>query len=188
MQKSKTIYALLGWLMSGPKSGYDLKKLTEQYIGEFWYGSFGQIYPLLHEMHRGGLVSLAEEVGKGPKRRKVYAVTEAGTREFRRWARHEPEPEFVRSELLLRIFFGRYLPLDILRDQIEQLRDEQRVRLERFQELDAQLDRESQFTPYMPYVRITLNRGLIVARGFVEWAEQALWILEETERSRESER
>ena len=49
-RENRTRFAILGMLMSGPKSGYDLKQDFEQRISPFWSESLGQIYPALHRM------------------------------------------------------------------------------------------------------------------------------------------
>ena len=50
-------YALLALLGDGEAHGYQLLKLFNQRIGPFWHPNIGQIYQLLHELERRGLVT-----------------------------------------------------------------------------------------------------------------------------------
>ncbi|SON64502.1 transcriptional regulator of PadC (fragment) [Latilactobacillus sakei] len=46
-QKNILQYLLLGLLNQAPKTGYDLKRVFENEIGEFWQAKHSQIYPEL---------------------------------------------------------------------------------------------------------------------------------------------
>lgn len=174
MKNSKTTYALLGWLSTGPMSGYDLKRLTDRYIGQFWAGSFGQIYPLLHDMLDVGWVTMHEErTGSNPAK-KVYTITETGRREFVAWFSTPVEPDVARSELLLRIFFGSFAPPENLIECLEGLLKDSRAKLALYESMREEFPKQYAHLPNLPYIMITLDRGFVVHQGFVEWAERAL--------------
>ena len=108
---SKTRWALLGQLSAEPASGYQLKKKIEESTAHFWSESYGQIYPELARMEEAGLLSSAEEVGEGqgPGVRRVYAITEQGMDELKRWLCEPPTEDVLRDEFLLKMFFGAHL-------------------------------------------------------------------------------
>lgn len=174
MKNSKTIFALLGWLSTKPHSGYELKNLTERYVGEFWYGSFGQIYPLLRQMLEEGLVTMREERDTGHPPRKVYTITGAGRAAFERWMQEPPEEDLFRSELLLKLFFGHLAKPGALVEQVRAALDSARAKLTYYERLHAMLSEQYAGTPDLPFMLITLDRGMIVNRGYVEWAERTL--------------
>ncbi|MBU1919792.1 PadR family transcriptional regulator [bacterium] len=174
MKQSKTIFALLGWLSAESLSGYDLKKRTEQYVGQFWYGSFGQIYPLLHEMLEEGLVTVHEEQHGTRPPRKVYTITESGRQLLGEWMKAEPEEDLFRSELLLRLFFGHLASKETLRSHLEKTLRIARGKLAHFEEIRKTVETAYKNSPHLPYMLITLDRGEIVNKGFVEWAERSL--------------
>ena len=119
MQGTTTVEALLGMLTLEPMSGYDLKQLIEQSIGNFWRESFGQIYPTLKRLEEQGLIKSAEE---GKAGRVVYAITEAGRAHLRAWLDDAPRPRVPRNELLLKLFFGRMAPVESMRSHVVETR------------------------------------------------------------------
>lgn len=178
MKQSKTIFALLGWLSAESLSGYDLKKRTEQFVGQFWYGSFGQIYPLLHEMLEEGLVTVHEEqIGSRPPR-KVYTITESGRQMLEEWIEAEPEDDLFRSELLLKLFFGHLASREALQRHLEKTLRIARGKLAHYEQIRNTVETAYKDSPLLPYMLITLDRGDIVNKGFVEWAERSIERLE----------
>ena len=45
MEKRKTRYVILGLLLEGSLSGYDIKKIIDTRFSFFWSESYGQLYP-----------------------------------------------------------------------------------------------------------------------------------------------
>ncbi|MFH0883709.1 MAG: PadR family transcriptional regulator [bacterium] len=175
MKQSKTLYALLGWLQHESLSGYDLKKRCEEYLSDFWYGSFGQIYPLLHQMEHEGLVTMREEPSdEGRPPRKVYSITTAGIERFEQWMREDPEPDLFRSELMLRLFFGRNAPREMLVRQVEAVRRDAARTLAALDQFLNHTPQWAQNNPNAPYQRILLDRGFTVNQGFIEWCDRTL--------------
>jgi len=75
---------LLGLLQSGPKTGYQLHRITKAH-GELYTDlKKGNVYYLLDRMARSGELEVTAEAGApGPRReRLVYAITEYGRRRF----------------------------------------------------------------------------------------------------------
>ena len=56
MQLTPTARVILGVLGLGPRTGYDIKKLTDVSTRFFWSASYGQIYPELKRLEAAGLV------------------------------------------------------------------------------------------------------------------------------------
>src|SRR5436305_15098553 len=83
--RTTTVESLLGLLSMKPQSGYELKKLIEESIGNFWSESFGQIYPTLRRMVAAGLVEMMESQGVGRREKKVYRLTDAGSARQQEW-------------------------------------------------------------------------------------------------------
>jgi DNA-binding PadR family transcriptional regulator len=77
--------AILGLLMQGPLSGYDIRKIfTQTPLGTF-SDSPGAIYPALKRLEADGLVRGRVESSSGLRRRRIFRVTPAGTSTFKRW-------------------------------------------------------------------------------------------------------
>jgi len=179
VKKSKTIYALLGWLTTEPMSGYDLKKKTEQYIGHFWYGSFGQIYPLLHKMLEEELVEVHEETTEGRPSKKVYSITDKGRELLREWMSAPTEDDLFRSEILLKIFFGSLASPEVLYEHIKKVLVDSKAHMKEFEIMEREMMPLFENSPNHPFMKINLDRGKIIQKGYIEWAENSLKTLKE---------
>ena len=74
-RRNRTKAALLGFLSWGPMSGYDLRRVIDQSISNFWSESYGRIYPMLAELSKDGLVDCQKTVSDGGRPRNVYKLT-----------------------------------------------------------------------------------------------------------------
>ena len=99
---------LLGFLMSGPKTGYQIKRMMEMSTDFFFSTSFGSIYPAFASLEKQGLVQSRESVENG-KLKKRYTITPEGQDAFIRWLEEAPSISRIRDEALLKIFFHKNL-------------------------------------------------------------------------------
>jgi DNA-binding PadR family transcriptional regulator len=88
-------HTLLGLLAKEPRHGYDLKSAFENFLGGTWPLNIGQVYTTLSRLERDGLVESEVVPQELLPDRKVYAITEAGSEELRRWLA-EPASETIR--------------------------------------------------------------------------------------------
>ena len=102
---SATARVILGLLRFGPRTGYDVKRVTDFSTRFFWRASYGQIYPELRRLEQAGLVRVREEP-RGRRPRHVYGLTPKGERALSAWLLGEGDLYEVRDEGLLRLFFG----------------------------------------------------------------------------------
>ena len=105
-RENKTKYAVLGLLAYGPLSGYDIKQIYAQSLGNFWSESFGAIYPILKRLEEEGLTTREVQRQAGKPDRNVYTITETGREELHRWLAQPAEPVRERVEVLLKLFHG----------------------------------------------------------------------------------
>lgn len=122
-----TAASLLGLLHRGPMTGWDLARLAETVIGDFWNVSQSQVYRELRTLEEAGLVEAAGALGSREK--KPYTITAKGRAAFTIWIRREPGPDVIRSPLLLMVFFARHLD-EVHRQRflaIQRLRHEQNL-------------------------------------------------------------
>ncbi len=102
-------HAILGILEFKPVHGYELKRVLEEGIANFWPVKLPAIYPSLHRLEEEGLVAHRTEATlEGRPDRKVYTLTEAGRTELARWRRLPPDglPQ-LKSPLLLKLLFAK---------------------------------------------------------------------------------
>ncbi|TCZ76602.1 PadR family transcriptional regulator [Paenibacillus albiflavus] len=96
---------ILGLLMEGELSGYDIKKTIDSTIGMFYKASYGSLYPALGRLTSKGLVSVTEL--ENSKNKKLYRILPSGKEMFLAWL---AEPlQISLNEHLLKIFFYDYL-------------------------------------------------------------------------------
>lgn len=101
---NKTRYAILGILLEGPSTGYEIKALMERSTVYFWRESDSTIYPMLKVLAKEGKVrSKAAFVGK--KKKEVFSITKTGRAEFKAWLKSPTGSETPRNEFLLKLFF-----------------------------------------------------------------------------------
>jgi DNA-binding PadR family transcriptional regulator len=113
-----TSYAVLSLLeLSGPATPYDLKQALERSIENFWPVPHTTFYAEPARLAAAGLLTERQE--DGGRRRKLYALTDAGRDALKEWA-NSPElaPPQLREEAVLKIFAGGD-PLPILRARSE---------------------------------------------------------------------
>jgi len=105
---SPTARVILGLLRSTPRTGYDVKRVTDFSTRFFWGASYGQIYPELRRLEAAGLVR-ARDAPRGGLRRRVYELTREGERVLDAWLVEPSELFEYRDEGLLKLFFGEHV-------------------------------------------------------------------------------
>lgn len=109
-------YAILGLLMEGGMSGYEIKKTMDTSIGLFYRASYGSLYPALKRLAERGLLAVEELADS--KNKKLYSLLPEGKSAFLAWL---GEPlQLSRSELLIKIFFYDYLDEETRRAQLDE--------------------------------------------------------------------
>lgn len=102
---NKTRYAILGALLDGPTTGYEIKSLMGRSTIYFWRESDSTIYPTLKILAKEGKV-LSQIVYAGKKKKEVFSITERGREEFKAWLESPTGSETHRNEFLLKLFFA----------------------------------------------------------------------------------
>lgn len=106
MRLTGTSFAVLTLLHHlGEATPYDLKQALERSIANFWPVPHTTFYAEPARLERGGYLTVRQELGG--RKRKLYALTDAGGQALRRWA---DSPEVAQSQLrdegTLKIFAG----------------------------------------------------------------------------------
>lgn len=166
-------YAILGLLNRASMTGYDLMKLFNLELVNFWYARHSQIYPELKKLTEEGLITF-ETVVQGEKmEKKLYSITEAGKKDFLEWLRKgdllEPTPKDI---FRLKAYFLEALTKeDILKQFYYQLDQ----RKEKLRKLEISMSEhpfaraiENVFSPeYGDY--IVLKGAIMRERTHIDW-------------------
>jgi len=100
-------YAILGFLKYRPHTGYEIKQTMDKSTGHFWHAKQSQIYTTLKKLEEGGLVASHPEPQESRPDRRVYTITESGSKELQEWL-SQPVTKLDDSKviLLLKLFFS----------------------------------------------------------------------------------
>lgn len=77
-------YVILGVLLGGPLSLYDVRKRFSAGISLFYSASLGSLQRALQQLVADGSVTVADAVGDA-RGKKLHSVTERGRERWRRW-------------------------------------------------------------------------------------------------------
>jgi len=105
-------YALLGLLSGASRHGYDLKQSYDRRFGAARPIRFSQVYRVLAQLERDGLVEVrGVEAGLGPERKR-YSITPDGVTDLDGWLvePEEPEPQLqavLFTKVVLALLAGR---------------------------------------------------------------------------------
>ncbi len=169
-------YAVLGLLQYRDMHGYRIKEHLENNFGHMWSVNFGQIYPILKDLEKKGLIRMLEvspASNQGPQR-KLYSITDKGREEFLKWLKEPADKSMLlRDPFLLKFaFFGFGGPEDALRIIDNQIAS-----------YEAQLERRTgnsiRWDNQGPYVKLLSNLGVTFNEMYLEWLKAARKQIEE---------
>lgn len=170
-------YALLGLLARKPRTGYELAQALRIPVGYFWTASHSQIYPELGRLEADSLVHGRVVPGPGPRDTKLYTISAAGRRALASWVVTPAELEQSRSEELLKTYSLWLADPAGAREMISGLRDRHRELLSRYEQIEAEIERDGPLDPATPrfFDYATLRRGLSFERHAIAWCD---WLLD----------
>ena len=156
---------ILGMIALGRQTGYDIKQFVDKSTRHFWAASYGQIYPELRRLEEEGLIRGQSEP-TGGRARTVYELTDAGKAALKDWLEPEPDAIFeVRDEGMLKLFFS---DMGTPEQRIRNIRAMREAHERTLVQLCLMQDR-AEHMPDGP--RLTLELGVGLHRGIVEWCE-----------------
>jgi DNA-binding PadR family transcriptional regulator len=183
MRESTTGFVILGVLATiGPSSGYDVRQFIEQSVSHFWNESFGQIYPELKRLRREGLVAPVSETPEPGRKRQRFRITPAGRRALREWLAAPAQPERVRVEFLVKLFFGHESGPAANRQHVEALAARHRERVGRLRQVGELVVTENPEDPQLVYWLLALRHGQVISEARVRWSREAARLLDAHER------
>ncbi len=175
-RENKTKYAVLGLLMYAPLSGYDIRRIYADSLGNFWSESYGAIYPILKRLEEGGLATREVERQAGRPDRNVYTITDLGREEMRLWLAQPADPVRERVEVLLKLFHGWEVGPAVMIEHVARFRAEHVALLERYAHYDQRMTRDDE--PPSPYWLMTVSCGQHSSRAYIEWCDETIAKLE----------
>lgn len=180
---NKTKYALLGILNHMSGSGYDIKKVCDVSIGHFWNENYGHIYPVLQKMEEERLITKEVKQTEGRPTKNIYSITEKGREELNEWLLLPIEKQPVRSELLLKIFLSKDIPVKNIIERIQEIKEGCEKKLQKYLEIDDLFNSGKIEGDKKDLVlsHITLQYGKQDEEGNIKWCEETIKALKEIE-------
>ena len=99
---------ILGFLMSGPKTGYRLKAISGKML-MFYSITLNKIYPVLRKLEASGYIVKEVVFQTGKPNKHLYSLTPAGKAYFLEKIQGPPAPIELNNPFLIRCFFFRFL-------------------------------------------------------------------------------
>jgi DNA-binding PadR family transcriptional regulator len=173
-------YAILGLLSYKSMTGYDLKKMFDESVNNFWAASLSQIYRELGVLEsKNYLTSVIQHQDDRPDKR-VYSITETGRISFKNWITNFPEKlsKEKRDEFTLRIFFGSNLSCEELIVQFQRFIDEKKRSMDEIAKINeiakkysVEMNLKSSEEIYWKFV---LKRARLTLEALIKWANECI--------------
>lgn len=162
---NKTRYAILGILLEGASTGYEIKSLMSRSTVYFWRESDSTIYPMLRVLAEEGK-ALSETVYIGKKKKEVFSITETGRKEFKAWFVSPTSEETPRNEFLLKLFFAKNKK-EMIRLFQERLEKVEKIYKE-YQQIEARLENINDSSQKTVRLK-ALRYGLFLLESEIQW-------------------
>lgn len=161
-------YIILGFLMYGEMSGYDLKQKMLESTSNFFDAGYGTIYPALKRMEARGSIS-SREVVDGGKYKKLYVITEPGKSDFINWLEQPVEFSKIKPDHLIKVFFFTFLPKEKAIEHLKAFIKEVESFLNVFAKYENQVKENYDIYQFSTYLF-----GLGAYEYIVKWANNLL--------------
>lgn len=184
---SKTDAAILGMLTIEPMTGYDMKHFPEQSLAHFWHESYGNLYPRLARLSKAGLIrGRRQQRTRGPDAI-VYSLTARGRRALASWLTQPADREQVRSEFMLKVFFGGQASIETVERHVEDEERRQQEAAASYEALRHMLGDDLAGRPEFPYWLMSLRRGELLTEARLRWCRECRDMLRDLRKTRREE-
>ena len=120
-------------------TGYELTQFFESAAKWVWTAPQSQIYPLLRQMEKNGLIAGEVQLRGEKLKRTSYSLTDEGLAELRRWiAEPQVEPP-TRDALLLQVLFSDLVEPEVCERVLRNHIAEQRAKIRLWREHEERL-------------------------------------------------
>lgn len=177
--ENRTRYTVLGMLAIENLSGYEIIKIIKSSTNHFWSESEGQIYPALAKCVKDGLATCKEySAEKTGRAKKIYSITEKGKKELNAWLKKETHPALIRNELLLKLFFGKNIPIEDNIHHIVHYKKQLESELILYKKIRAEIAIKNKKSPHLKYWLMTVDYGIEISQAELSWCKKSLKNLE----------
>ncbi|MFZ4300905.1 PadR family transcriptional regulator [Streptomyces cinereoruber] len=176
-------HAVLATLLEGEASGYDLAKIFDVSVANFWAATPQQLYRELDRLAEAGLITARVVEQERRPNKRMFRLTDAGRRELTVYTSAPPRPSAVRDELLVQVQACDEGDTAAVRAFVARRMETARTKLARYDRLrermlagrdeEAYLDETERIGPYL-----TLMRGRFFEEENLRWGARVLAVLD----------
>ncbi|GHA90756.1 PadR family transcriptional regulator [Streptomyces termitum] len=176
-------HAVLAALLEGEASGYDLAKIFDVSVANFWAATPQQLYRELDRLSEAGLITARMVEQERRPNKRMFSLTPEGRRDLDSFTSVAPRPTAVRDELMVQVQACDGGDTEAVRGFVARRMDASRDRLARYERLrewllggrdeEAYLREAERVGPYL-----TLMRGRSLEEENLRWGERVLAVLE----------
>ena len=183
MKMNPLHYVLLAGIDAVPSSGYDLTLWLANLGRHFWAAEHSSIYPALQQLQTAGLVTHRERLGKKGQTRKIYRLTTSGRQKLKKWVDEPSADAQVRDEQMVKVLCFDLLSRERMTEHLQRIREHHAAKLFYYED-SLQRHRENKPKKVRLGPLLTLHRGIIAARAYVQWCDEALLLVASAEHRR----
>ena len=172
-------HGILGLLSYGSKTGWDVVQLFKKTLNYFWNAQTSQIYRELATLEQHGWAKSTQDEGSS---KKVYAITDEGRQELKRWLSQSAFRLQVNKPLLMKVFFLAEVDKAAAREFLRTSRDECTQYLATLSPVKEQIaaDKEGGGGRSL-FWRMTEEYGRRNLEMTIEWLDECIKKLEESD-------
>ncbi|MEA5550953.1 PadR family transcriptional regulator [Anabaena cylindrica UHCC 0172] len=175
-------YAILSSLIEAPHSGYDLSKVFSESVGFFWHASQQQIYRELGKLETQDLIVSEIIPREGRLNKKIYSITELGKQHLVEWMRKPSEPDVIREDILVKIFSGSLVAINVLIEDVERRRRIHLDKLSKYREIEQKHFSQLETLTHPEKLKhIVLKAGIHCESEWIDWCNEALEMLKQSQ-------
>jgi DNA-binding PadR family transcriptional regulator len=175
-------HAVLAALLDGEAFGYQLAKIFDVSVSNFWHAVPQQLYAELTKLEADGLVAGREVIQQRRPNKRVFTLTDAGRAELADFIARSSKPSFIRDDLLVKVHAAEAGDIHALAEQREERAAQARGKIALFEQLLHQLRGERTEQAFLaegprigPY--LTCLRGRAFEQENLAWCTWAAQVL-----------
>ncbi|MER5309277.1 PadR family transcriptional regulator [Streptomyces sp. NPDC002773] len=176
-------HAVLAALLEGEASGYDLAKIFDVSVANFWAATPQQLYRELDRLAEAGLITARVVEQERRPNKRMFSLTEPGLRDLAAYTSTPPRPSAVRDELMVQVQACDEGDTAAVRGFVARRMEAARAKLGRYDRLRERMLDGRDEERYLaetervgPY--LTLMRGRFFEEENLRWGEQVLAVLD----------
>lgn len=173
-------HAILGFLSTSPKTGYDLQKKIDLSIQHFWPSTQSQVYRTLKELEADALIRCEIEYQSDKPNKKIYCLTDKGSDELLRWLSEPLKTAPHRNQFLVQLFFSRSVSTQTIVANLTSYRRELEERLHFLKagEGQSRIALGSTAQERLLY-RLIVENGICLLESEIGWVDRSREALQE---------